>query len=171
MARVLFMAAVFLASGLSSLANAQQSIPEFHKVSEQIYRGGRPDQAGLAALVSLGVKTVINLEDDKAAVASEVNVANQLGLKEILMPMSGFLRPKRAEVAEILRMMNDPANQPVFVHCQHGQDRTGVVVGLYRVFYENWNAEASYAEMLQDGFHRVLFLLDHFYKDVSGLDN
>jgi tyrosine-protein phosphatase SIW14 len=162
---------ILLIVAYSSDGIAQSTIPEFHQVTEHIYRGGRPDEAGLKDLAALGIKTILNLEDNKQAIEGESATAKQLGINEISMPMSGFFRPKRAEVEAILKIMNDPANQPLFVHCQHGQDRTGVIIGLYRVSFENWTPANAYTEMLQNGFHRILFLLDGFYEDMTGFED
>lgn len=36
----------------------------------------------------------------------------------------------KGAVADILKVMSDPENVPVLVHCAHGKDRTGMVVAL-----------------------------------------
>jgi protein tyrosine/serine phosphatase len=51
--------------------------------------------------------------------------------------------------------MTDPEAQPVFVHCMHGEDRTGIVLAVYRMDVDGWsNAEAE-AEMQAFGFNDV----------------
>ena len=49
--------------------------------------------------------------------------------------------------------MNDPNSQPIFVHCLVGDDRTTFVVGLYRVYFENWTPQEAWNEMLRRGYH------------------
>jgi protein-tyrosine phosphatase len=34
----------------------------------------------------------------------------------------------------------------VFVHCKRGADRTGAVVGLYRVLRQDWSVDRAYDE-------------------------
>lgn len=36
-------------------------VPNFHKVSEKLYRGGQPTAEGMQQLEKLGIKTIINL--------------------------------------------------------------------------------------------------------------
>lgn len=42
------------------------------------------------------------------------------------------------------------------VHCTHGQDRTGLVIGRHRVLHDGWTKDAAYAEMLLNHFHPEL---------------
>jgi protein tyrosine/serine phosphatase len=59
------------------------------------------------------------------------------------------------DVLWFLRIAADPARAPVFLHCQHGADRTGYLVAMYRVVVEGWDRERAIAEMTCDGngFH------------------
>ena len=57
-----------------------------------------------------------------------------------------------ADVARFLEVATDEARVPVFVHCLHGADRTGVVVGAYRVVVQGWSREEAVAEMTGGGF-------------------
>jgi hypothetical protein len=44
------------------------------------------------------------------------------------------------------------APKPALVHCQHGQDRTGLVVAAYRVVSCDWSKEAAMDEALRFGY-------------------
>ena len=62
----------------------------------------------------------------------------------------------RAEISAsaiqmFLDTVSDPAQQPVFVHCQRGADRTGFMVGLYRIAEQGWSAEMAYDEASDNG--------------------
>jgi protein tyrosine/serine phosphatase len=39
------------------------------------------------------------------------------------------------------------------IHCQHGADRTGALVALYRVVVQGWTKEKAVLEMNQGGYH------------------
>jgi tyrosine-protein phosphatase SIW14 len=67
--------------------------------------------------------------------------------------------------------MADSTNYPIFVHCQHGQDRTGVIVALYRIFYEQWTPQAAHDEMMNMGFHPELVPLNHYFEIKSGFED
>jgi protein tyrosine/serine phosphatase len=46
-----------------------------------------------------------------------------------------------------MRIVNDPANQPVYVHCVGGRHRTGVMTAAYRMSEDGWNADRAFKEM------------------------
>lgn len=140
-------------------------------VSPGIWRGRRPDAAELAHLKALGVKTILDLEDSSAAIAAEKPIVARLGMRFISEPMSGFWTPNDKQVDRIEALLADPRNQPIFVHCQHGQDRTGVIVALHRVFHQGWSPAKAHKEMLDLGFHKVLVLLNHYFEEKTGWED
>src|SRR5439155_8620420 len=150
---------------------ADVTTPPIELVSPGIYRGLRPTQATLAQLKSLGVKTILDLEDTSSAINTERGWVAGLKMTFVSEPMSGFWTPNDKEVNQIGAIMADPARRPIFVHCQHGQDRTGLIVGLYRVFHEHWTPAAAYKEMLAKGFHQILVFLNHYYEEKTGFDD
>ena len=54
--------------------------------------------------------------------------------------------PEPENVEAFLELMDDPANHPVLVHCEHGVGRTGVMSALFRMEYEGWSAAAAIEE-------------------------
>jgi protein tyrosine/serine phosphatase len=46
-----------------------------------------------------------------------------------------------------MSIVNDPANQPVYVHCVGGKHRTGVMTAAYRMINDRWNATQAFSEM------------------------
>jgi protein tyrosine/serine phosphatase len=155
---------------LSGLAGADTGdgtsrILNFKTVSPGIYRGGRPETAGMEALQKLGVKTDLNIDDDKRAIEKEAGDATRLGIKMISDPISAVKPPSTDEVNQILTILNTPSNYPIFLHCHYGEDRTGMVVGLYRVLYENWTSLNAYKEMIADGFHPSFTALKDYFDE------
>ena len=157
--------------GEGDATSADVTTPPIELVSHGLYRGLRPTQATLAQLKALGVKTILDLEDTSSAIRTERGWVGKLGMTFISEPMSGFWTPDDAEVNQIEQIMADPARRPIFVHCQHGQDRTGLIVGLYRVQTEHWTPAAAYKEMLAKGFHKLLVFLNHFYEEKTGFED
>lgn len=151
--------------------SADVSTPPIELVSPGIWRGPRPTQATLGQLKALGVETILDLENSDDAIRSERAAVGRLGMTFVLEQMSGFWTPNDSEVNQIEAIMADPARRPIFVHCQHGQDRTGLIVGLHRVFHEGWTPAAAYREMLAKGFHKALFLLNHYYEEKTGFED
>jgi protein tyrosine/serine phosphatase len=139
----------------------------YYQVSEGIYRSGRPDQPGIQVLADTHFKTIIDLENDDQAIANERSWATAAGLTFISTPMSGTATPDATQVSDILARIANPANHPVLVHCQLGQDRTGVIIALYRVLYEGWQPKDAHDEMLAHHFNTLLIALNHFFEQQT----
>lgn len=161
--KTLLLAAIMLTASVS-LAG----IPNFHDVTDGISRGGRPNAADVEKLARDGVRTIINLENEMQVVKAEERQAKALGINFISSPMSWSVSPTDQQVDKILEIMSDPKNYPLFVHCKHGRDRTGMVVGLYRVLEQGWTAKKAYNEMLKLGFRPQLIALDSYFKERAG---
>jgi len=104
-----------------------------------------------ADLAALGVKTLINLTSDDAS-PDEKAMAEKAGLGYFQIPMTTRVVPTVAQLAEFMKIVNDPANQPVYVHCVGGKHRTGVMTAAYRMAHDGWTAERAFKEMKQFKF-------------------
>src|SRR4051812_7010581 len=107
---ILSLAFVGLIQGASA---SEVPILRFREVSPGIYRGARPDADGLRALARLGFKTDLDLENDVEAVEQESQTAQNLGIRLISKPMSGFWSPDDEQVEETLSILANPANYPI----------------------------------------------------------
>lgn len=153
----------------SAWAGSADDPPKLMQVEAGIYRSGRPTQAGIDSLKSrYGIQTIINVEDAMSNVTQEKDWADQQGIKYYSFPLNSFSTPDDATVDRILAMLKDPSLQPILIHCKHGEDRTGFLIGLHRVFVDGWTPKKAYQEMLDLGFHSVLRKLDAYYKKKSG---
>jgi tyrosine-protein phosphatase SIW14 len=121
-------------------------IDNFGRISPNYYRGAQPEGHDYVDLAALGVKTVVNLTGDDAA-ASEKQMVEEAGLSYVQIPMTTHTAPTSAQVLEFLKIVNDPANQPVYVHCVGGRHRTGVMTAAYRMTQDHWPADRAFAEM------------------------
>lgn len=130
-----------------------EGLPNFHKVTEELYRGGQPKAEGWERLRALGIKLVIDLRgDDSERGEREEAILREMGIKYLNIPLSALRRPKPAEVEAFFAAVDDPANWPVFVHCRRGADRTGAMVAIYRIARQGWTADQAYKEMRRLGF-------------------
>ena len=64
----------------------------------------------------------------------------------------------------ILALVRDPARRPIYVHCEHGVDRTGAMMAVYRMEDEGWSNADAYAEMVSYGAHMIFRDLRNFVK-------
>jgi protein tyrosine/serine phosphatase len=143
------------------------------------------DGAGMASLQKLGIKEIIDLQggdltspsksdwpdwtklilrlepgEAPSAIEAEADAASAAGIAEASIPLDS-LDPVTAQEAgsldEILGLLAaSSAQAPVYVHCEHGKDRTGLVIALYRMRYDGWTQEQAAAEMVAMGHSGML---------------
>jgi hypothetical protein len=179
---------------------AETYIPKFREITQAIYAGGNPqrlvsDDSGLAALVAVGIKSSISLQggdmDDSWAgwfasytepgeypevIAREKNYLQENGVEFIHVPLRSH-KPKTDQEDRGIRLALEKMNQatpqsPVYIHCEHGKDRTGLLVALFRVLYQGWSVEDAYAEWTQIGHRGVgtyfTYYLDEYFFALTG---
>lgn len=130
----------------------KKGAPNLHKVSDRLYRGAQPTTKGFKNIEKLGVKTVVNLRSfhsDRDELEGRSMAYEHIWMKA--------WNAEDEEIVRFLRLVSDTSKGPVFVHCQHGADRTGTMVAAYRIVIEGWSAEEAATEMVEGGygFHAV----------------
>ncbi len=124
------------------------------KITDSLYRGAQPKEAGLSELKLLGVTTIVDLRgEDQEKITWERNRAESLGMRFVHIPVSGWSPPTDEQVVQFLSLFRGEPGQKVFVHCRFGDDRTGVFVATYRMTFEKWSAEQAMKEMYFFGFN------------------
>jgi protein tyrosine/serine phosphatase len=164
---------LFVAVGFGSADFAQATIVRLSQVSPALWRGSQPeDRRDMQLLRSLGIRTIINLRTSDAT--EERDLADEVGIDLEQVSLSSvtsvFAKPSERDVNRVLELINDPRLQPVFIHCAHGKDRTGLIVGLYRVFEQQWKPRRAYREMKQFDFSSWYFGLKEYFEDATGED-
>ncbi len=145
------------------------SIQKFGQVTPDIYRGGRPSAADIPILQSqYKIHTIVDIEDDTKVIDTEQQTAIGIGMLFLPTPLGSFNKPTDEDVNQILVELQNPSNFPIFLHCHYGEDRTGMIIGLYRVEIQHWTADAAYQEMLTNGFHTFLKGLDSYFRQRTG---
>src|SRR5215213_1226662 len=116
-----------------------KELPNFGRVNERLYRGGQPRRDSIRKLAVLGINTIINLRDNDEHAVAEAEDAKAAGLRYFNIPLKRFGRPNDAEVERVLSLIDAKENGGVFVHCQKGEDRTGMIIALYRIRHDGWS--------------------------------
>ena len=129
----------------------QLAVNDFAKLNDNYYRGGQPKREDYARLAALGIRTVVDLR--QGGPDDEQTLVDSAGMKFYSIPMTASYPPSELTVHQFLRVVNDPANQPVFVHCEDGHIRTGVTTAVYRMTHDGWTADRAYDEMKKYHFH------------------
>lgn len=120
-------------------------IKNFGCINENFYRGAQPKDKDYADLAAMGVKTVIDLQRDGSS--AEQALVEAQGMKFFRIPMSDKNQPSGDQAELFLKIVNNPENQPVFVHCAGGRHRTGAMSAIYRITHDGWSADQAFEEM------------------------
>jgi uncharacterized protein (TIGR01244 family) len=143
-AAIILIAAVFVAGQeLSDIRN-------FLRINKEFCSGGQPKLEHLAKLKEEGITTIINLRaPSEHRAAEEEAMARKLGLRYFNIPVV-FGNPKDEQVAEFLKITDDLANRPAFIHCA-GAIRVGAFWMIRRVLRDGWTIEAAEEEAKKIG--------------------
>lgn len=132
-------------------------VPNLRQVGPGVWRGGQPTDEGWTYLLSLGLTSVVKLNEQSEGRDSPA--------------FSGYYDPISIS-EQLLKVPTAKVDTAVshiapgtYVHCSHGQDRTGIVVAVYRVKHDGWTKQRAEGEMLANGFHKELHGLWDFWED------
>jgi protein tyrosine/serine phosphatase len=122
-------------------------VANLHQVEPDLYRGAQPDARGMKSLSEMGVHTVLNLR----SLHSDRDEIGELPLRYEHLPTVAW-HTSDDDVIRFLRIATDPERRPLFVHCQHGADRTGMMMAIYRIVVQGWSKDDAIQEMTEGGF-------------------
>lgn len=147
-------------------------LKNFRKVTTGIYRGGQPDRKALEELARDGFKTVVSFRWQKKIVEREKQDCRDLDLEFVSIPLNYSNPPRLGDIKKFLTVIEDNGKHPVFVHCLHGKDRTGIMVAIYRIIDQDWSVQEAYEEMEKCGFHkyRLRPFKWHLFKFAGNLE-
>ena len=125
-------------------------------VERNILRGGQPTAEQWVLLHQQGITTVLKLNKDSEGSDTP---AELLGMTVVRIPISmkkELLGPVPIEQIKQFwapRQQRPTAN--VYVHCEHGQDRTGLAVYCYQR-QQGMSKKEAVDDMLSHGFHKMM---------------
>jgi protein tyrosine/serine phosphatase len=132
------------------------------EVEPGLYRGGQPDEEGIAWLKSIGVKTIINLRHYHGD--TEQKRVEEAGLRYERIALESSEAPRPEQVSRFLQLVRDPSLRPIYVHCKHGVDRTGTMMAVYRMEQQGWTNAEAFTEMRFFDAHDMWRDLQSFVK-------
>jgi protein tyrosine/serine phosphatase len=155
----------------------QHNIPNLVEVRPRLWRSGQPISLdSWKYLQNLGAKHVVKLNfesegsDDAAQILGmtvyvlSIQPKGDADLFDALE--NTFVHPDPGKLYEAGDILEKHQNEGVLVHCTHGWDRTGLVIGRERVLLEDWTKERAYREMLDRGFHPYLHGLQESWETL-----
>jgi len=134
-----------------------------------VYRSGQLTAEGFAdAVTEHGIGTIVNLQDEypdpdipksylNRDTIKESELCRQLGVRYVYIPPDLISRrrvpeERPAAIDKMLALLDDPATYPVLIHCKAGLHRTGVMIAVYRMEYQNWDPREALRELKANGF-------------------
>jgi tyrosine-protein phosphatase SIW14 len=121
----------------------------FYRVTDSIYRSEQPDGKAIPYFDSIGIKSILNLREYHSdSIRLHKKNLHYYSVKIV----AGNFTDK--QIIQSLKIIKD-APKPILIHCMHGSDRTGVVVAMYRIIFQNWTKARAIDELEHGnyGFH------------------
>lgn len=165
---------LFLCSAANAITNEVTKFPtreisgigptpyNYRIIDENIHAGGHPlnpstgfrntDEQALAIieyLKSQGVETFIDFENTGWIQKRYKRLLKEAGIKRIHVHMHAFKIPNDKEWEEI----KEAFEEPVYLHCKWGADRTGSVIGRYLVEEKGYSPQQAYQAVVSSGSH------------------
>lgn len=158
--------------GMGALGAWNNFNPKNFGVVEEgrIYRSGELTPSSLSRIVEqYHIRTIVDLgayPEGSGEEQREQRTAKALGLTRYVLRLEGDATGNPNHYVHALKIINDPARQPVLVHCSAGTQRTGCLVMLQRHIVEGKPYSDVFHEATEhrhdpgDNPHLLLMLAD-----------
>lgn len=178
--------ALFIVIAACSPMHYTAGVPNLAPVSSSIYRSGQISTAeGWDTIARLAGARKVHVVKLNFETEGSDSLAAGRGWELLYLPIqpegdqdawddatSVFASPDEATVAQAVTTLNicrlHPTTDFCLVHCTHGQDRTGYVVGRHRVTDDGWTLHRAYSEMIEHNFHWELVGLSVAWLKFAG---
>jgi tyrosine-protein phosphatase SIW14 len=129
-----------------------------------IYRSSYPKEENYDFLKDLGLKTILTLVPEPLSPEYE-GFMKDAGIQHFhvhIRANKGEIRVESCQMSRALRLIMDPSNHPMLVHCNKGKHRTGCTIACFRRILGN-DSEAvleeyhSYAGKKSRAFDELFF--------------
>jgi tyrosine-protein phosphatase SIW14 len=129
--------------------------------NDVLYRSGQLTLRGLKqAIHDHGIKTVITLRPVEAGTELEEAYCHSQEINYYRIApkrwwANGGAIPAEEGVNTFIKVMEDPANFPVLIHCMRGVHRTGAFCAVYRMEFQGWSNERAIQELRSCGYKEL----------------
>jgi protein tyrosine/serine phosphatase len=162
-------AAVVVAGPLAYRSFNSKNYRNFRTVRPGVlYRSGQLSLPGLKRIVNdHGVRHVISLRDADTPGQVAPDLAEEAYCKaeaigyhrfspKVWWSADGGPVPGQQNIDAFLRILDDPANHPVLLHCFAGCHRTGIHCAVFRMEFDRWTNDEAIDEMRRLGYDNIL---------------
>lgn len=138
-------------------------VKNIYKVDDGIYRSSQPNKQQFLDLEKVGLNEVLNLRRYHSDMdeAKETNIT----LHHIKVRAEAF---KEEHLINAMRILKNRKGN-ILIHCWHGSDRTGVVVAMYRIVFQDWTKTKAIEEMKNGGYghHKIYSNLPRLIENID----
>lgn len=133
------------------------------RIDKDVYRSEQPETEDFALLEQYGIREILNLRYWHSDAAK----MSQTSIKEHRVRMKAHDMNNR-EIVAALKII-DNRKGAILIHCHHGSDRTGIIVAMYRIVFQNWSKKEAIDEMLSEkfGFHPIYKNIVRYIENVN----
>jgi len=145
-----------------------------------LYRSGQLTAEGMTDVIAENhIRLVLNVQEDvqdpdcylsyvDRRTIKESVLCDKLGVRYVCIPTDlvfDLTHPdhRPAGIDNFLKLMDDPANHPVLLHCKAGLHRTGIFAAVYRMEYNGWSKHEALEEVRALGFGELVCTPDNEY--------
>ncbi|OAL75850.1 protein tyrosine phosphatase [Acinetobacter sp. SFB] len=126
----------------------------FYQISEHMFRSEQPTAELIPQLKAHHINVVVNLR----SINADLDILPSPDFKLVHLPIHIWAM-SREDLLQVMRQIQQAKalDQKVLIHCDHGSDRTGASIAMYRIIFENRKIEDALSEMKYGGydFHTV----------------
>jgi protein tyrosine/serine phosphatase len=140
-----------LLQGQSAVRINSCGLENMYRIDKDVYRSEQPAAEHFVALEKYGIREILNLRYWHSNEAK----MSQTSMKSHRVRMNAH-DANNSAVVKALKIIASRKGA-ILIHCRHGSDRTGLIVAMYRLVFQNWSKKDAIDEMLskQFGFHGI----------------
>jgi len=139
-------ASVVVAQAQATKKNVE-GVTNYAEIESVVACAGAATPGSVTEIKKMGFKAIFNLRlanEQGADIEGETAAAKAAGINFIHLPLNGAM-PDPAVVDNFLKAINQPGNQPAFIHCASG-NRAATVWFIKRVMIDKWDNDRAMAE-------------------------
>jgi tyrosine-protein phosphatase SIW14 len=148
-------------------AEVSATLPFFHRIDDNYFRGSQPLHGGIATLARLGVRTLVDLRSTYDHTDDVRAAAEAAGLDYEWVPTSVWNPPTDDEANKFVSLVSATDRGPFFVFCADGLNRIGEMTAIYRIAHSNWSAQKALDEADELGFNPYYYNLRSYVWDYG----
>ena len=138
-------------------------LENLYQLNDSIFRSEQPDSIEFANLKRIGIKSILNIRTQQ----EDMDISGKQDFNYYFVQMRAE-HIRDADIEKSLKIIKD-APKPILIHCKHGSDRTGTVIAMYRIVFENRTKAEALNELRNGGYsyNKVFINIPKYIKKAN----